>query len=78
MHDIGVTKDYAAALYWHRKSAELGSPNGQNNLADHYENGFGVTKDLEMALYWYRKAAAQGDESAKRSVQKLEPMVSGR
>ena len=75
---LGVTKDYAAALYWHRKSAELGSPNGQNNLADHYENGFGVTKDLEMALYWYRKAAAQGDESAKRSVQKLEPMVSGR
>ena len=75
---LGVTKDYAAALYWHRKSAERCSPSGQNNLADQYENGFGVTKDIEMALYWYRKAAAQGDESAKRSVQKLEPMVSGR
>ena len=75
---LGVTKDYAAALYWHRKSAELGGSSGQNNLADHYENGFGVAKDIEMALYWYRKAAAQGDESAKRSVQKLEPMVSGR
>ena len=75
---LGVTKDYAAALYWHRKSAELGGSSGQNNLADHYENGFGVAKDIEMALHWYRKAAAQGDQSAKRSVQKLEPMVSGR
>ena len=75
---LGVTKDYAAALYWHRKSAELGCSSGQNNLADHYENGFGVAKDIEMALHWYRKAAAQGDQSAKRSVQKLEPMVSGR
>ena len=75
---LGVVQDYAVAVYWHRKAAESGNPGGQNNLADHYENGFGVAKDIEMALYWYRKAAAQGDESAKRSVQKLEPMVSGR
>ena len=53
--------DYATAAKIYRKSAALGFPLSQNNLARLYETGLGVPRDLVVAHVWYLLAAASGD-----------------
>ncbi|MGD0521111.1 MAG: bifunctional trypsin-like peptidase domain-containing/SEL1-like repeat protein [Terracidiphilus sp.] len=62
---IDAKQDYAKAASWYRKSADLGSPQGQFGLGVLYENGHGVTQDFTQAAVWYRKAAEQGDPDAQ-------------
>lgn len=56
----GYTKDYAKAVEYSRKAAELGSAKGQFRLGYCYDEGRGVNQDYSQAVYWYRKAAEQG------------------
>ena len=53
-------KDMASAVYWYRKSAELGYAKAQYNLGMCYYCGQGVSKDISKALKWWRRAAEQG------------------
>ena len=46
------------------RSAELGYPQGQLNLAEMYVNGQYVEKDLTRALYWFNQAALQSYKPA--------------
>ncbi len=54
-------KDYAQAVSWFRKAAELGVARAQINLALCYYKGEGVTKNLEQARFWARKALQSDD-----------------
>lgn len=65
-HDAG--RNTAEAYRWYRKSAELGSPAAQYNLAVCYQDGEGVGQDYDQAIYWYGKAAAQGDADSQRNL----------
>ena len=64
--------DYAEALVWSRKLAELGYSSGQYNLGVMYAEGLGVPKDRTQALAWLQKAASQHDTSANFARRYLE------
>ena len=67
----GVTKDYAEAVRWWRKSAEQGHAKAQGILGYCYHSGEGVTKDYAKAVRWLRKAAEQGHVDAKRRLNEM-------
>ena len=48
-----------------KKSANLGSSEGQNNLGFCYNEGLYVSQDYKQAVYWYKKAAEQGYDLAQ-------------
>ena len=56
-----TSPDYALAAKTYRKSAVLGYPLSQNNLARLYETGMGVPQDPVVAHVWYLLAATGGD-----------------
>ena len=64
----GKTQDYAEAVKWARKAAELGNSLGQFRLGSCYTEGKGVTHDYVEAVKWYRKAADQGYAGAQISL----------
>ena len=72
-----TTSDFARAAETYRKSAVLGYPLSQNNLARLYEMGRGVPKDPVVAHVWYLLAASSGDSALvsnrDRSAQHLLP-----
>ena len=47
------------------KSAQLGHPIAQYNLAMMYDNGKSVTIDHQQAVYWYKKSAEQEFSTAQ-------------
>lgn len=61
----GKTQDYAEAVKWARKAAELGNSLGQQRLGSCYAAGKGVTHDYVEAVKWWRKAADQGNDWAQ-------------
>lgn len=61
----GRTKDYALAVKWARKAADLGNSQGQFRLGVCYDNGRGVPQDYAEAVKWLRKAAEQGHAKAQ-------------
>ena len=67
-----VKQNYAKAVEWYQKAAELGVELAQYNLAGCYEEGRGAAKDRPIALDWYKKAAAQGLYEAKRAVLRMD------
>ncbi|GAB2923759.1 hypothetical protein GCM10027093_73890 [Paraburkholderia jirisanensis] len=60
----GVTKDYAAAASWMRKSAEQGNDRAQFSLSTMYKEGVGVPKDKARQIEWLEKAAWQYNRDA--------------
>jgi TPR repeat protein len=71
----GVAKDQAEAVSWYRKAAEQGDTNAQISLGHKYNVGEGVTKDpVEAYAYW--NLAGITDEGARRSLARLEKMIS--
>jgi TPR repeat protein len=60
----GVSRDYAQAMEWFTKAANLGNAIAMNNIGAMYCNGEGVTKDMSKAVEWWQKAAALGEKNA--------------
>ena len=61
---LGVAADEMQAVYWLRKSADLGDAYAQCALGEKYEYGKGIAKDLAQAQLLYTQAAEQGDSRA--------------
>ena len=55
--DLG---NYAEALKWYRKGADIGDVASQTHLAEMYLDGVGVEQNLAEALRWYEPSAANG------------------
>ncbi len=53
-------KDYASAVEFYKKAAELGNPASMNSLGVCYSFAKGVEKDPQKSLEWYTKAAEGG------------------
>ena len=58
-------KDYANALPYFQRAAEVGNVDAQNNLGVMYHFGEGVSKDFSKAAEWYRKAAEKNHVKAQ-------------
>jgi len=61
----GVTRDYAEAARWYRRSAERGGPRGQFALGMFHLEGLGTPKNFEEAVKWLGLAAKQKYEQAQ-------------
>ena len=61
-------EDYAAALPWIRRAAELEQPTALYSLGEMHAKGQGLPKDPEAALAWYERAAALNHPEATREV----------
>ncbi|CAG8566160.1 11886_t:CDS:1 [Ambispora leptoticha] len=61
--------NFEYALYWIRKSANLGFDEAMKFMAVSYEEGSGtLPQDLYKAFWWYRKWEATGSSEATQSV----------
>ncbi len=69
---MGVTANYAKALYYYRKAADQGLASAQFNLGFMYEKGRGVPDNSTEALIWYRLAANQGYVKAQNKLKEIE------
>jgi len=67
----GGAGNIKVAVEWFRKSAELGSAQGQFRLGAAYETGEGVEKDYAQALKWYRLSAEQKDKGGQYGLGRL-------
>lgn len=56
--------DYNEAVYWYKKSAELGYRSAYYQLGDCYKYGSGVKADSEKSQEYYIEAFLAGDEDA--------------
>lgn len=65
LHGERVPQDYAEAMKWYRRAAEIGYKDAQYELARLYDQGVGVTADKTEAAKWYTKAAEQGVRRAQ-------------
>ena len=64
LHGIIVDQDYDKAKDWFEKSAEAGSPIGQNELGILFLHGISVKQDYKVAMELFEKSAKQGHASA--------------
>ena len=64
----GVEQDYAKAMEWFEKAADLGNSNAINNIAWMYKYGNGVEQDHAKAMEWYEKAVELGDGTAMNNI----------
>ena len=64
---LGVPPDYAEAVKWFRKAAELGDATAQKNLAAKYNNGHGVPQNYAEAYVWSSIAVMSGNKRAIKS-----------
>ena len=72
---VAVEQDYVQAASWYRKAAEQGDTIAQTSLGRMYNVGEGVTKDVVEA-YAYFNLAGITEEGARRSLTRLEKMIS--
>jgi TPR repeat protein len=64
----GVKRDYAQAMKFWRKAADLGDAIAPFNIGAMYEDGWGVKRDYAEAVKWYLKAAGLGNAKAQRNI----------
>ena len=60
----GVDQDYAKAMEWFTKAADLGNASAMRWIGYMYHFGEGVEVDYAKAMDWYSKAADLGDSTA--------------
>jgi TPR repeat protein len=63
---VGVPQDYAEAMTWYRKAADVGNAPAMWRIGMLFAHGQGVSSDFAEAMKWYRKAADSGDSVAMR------------
>ena len=69
---LGVEQDYAQAMEWYTKTADLGDTDAMNYIGNMYRmGGLGVEQDYTQAMEWYTKAADLGDTIAMVNVGSL-------
>ncbi|MBQ0031936.1 MAG: sel1 repeat family protein, partial [bacterium] len=67
LRGFGCKQDMTMAFDCFRTAAELGHPEGMDNVSACYQFGHGVAKDNELCLWWaMRGRAARGDEAAAK------------
>lgn len=59
-----MPKDYAQAVFWLTKAANMGNMDAQLKLGQMYLEGQGVPQDDDIAFVWIRKSAEQEHEWA--------------
>lgn len=64
----GVEQDYAQAMEWYEKSADMGNPTAMSNIAFMYANGEGVEQDYAKAVELFEKSADLGDRDAMNNL----------
>jgi uncharacterized protein len=57
-------KNYAEAMDWFRKAAELGNADAMSYIGYLYLNALGIPADYAEAMRWYLKSADLGDATA--------------
>lgn len=62
-------KDYAAALPWLRRAADLGQPTALYTLGLMHAEGLGVPKDPAASLEFHERAAVLGQEESRQEVE---------
>jgi TPR repeat protein len=68
----GVPRDYAQAVVWLRRAAELGHARAQLQLGVCYADGLGLRNDAAQAVAWFRTAAEMIKPSRKKQLNRLE------
>ncbi len=64
----GVDQDYAKAMEWYTKAADLGNASAMNQIGYMYHFGEGVEVDYAKAMDWYSKAADLGVAMAMNNI----------
>ena len=64
----GVEQDYAKALEWYEKAADLGNSSAMNQIGNLYGHGLGVELDYAQALEWLEKSADLGNSDAMNNI----------
>jgi hypothetical protein len=64
----GVEQDYATAMEWFEKSADLGNKDAMSNIAYAYSEGLGVEQDYAKAMEWYEESADLGNATAMYNI----------
>lgn len=64
----GVAQNYAEALNWFKKAANLGDVTAMNEIGYMYHEGEGVAQNYAEALKWFKKAADLGDATAMTNI----------
>lgn len=72
---LGVEQDYAKALEWFEKAAELNYTTAVHNIGYMYQEGLGVEQDYDKALEWYEKAVELGDEDTKENIEYIKSIM---
>ncbi len=65
-------RDYATAMQWFQKAAEINYSEAIYNIGVLHENGWGVRADKLEAASWYLRAAELGHDGARSAMQRLE------
>ena len=60
----GVAQNYAEALKWYKKAADLGDAEAMKIIGWMYDDGDGVAQNYVEALKWFKKAADLGEADA--------------
>ncbi len=73
----GIEHDYAKAMEWYKKAAELGDASSMHSIGYMYANGEGVEQDWNKALEWMEKAveADPYDEQYKEDLEHVKSML---
>ncbi len=75
MYADGVEKDYSKAILWLERAVRQNQPNGMNNLAVCYSQGWGVPQNKKKALELYKKAADLGSKKGKENYELLKKQL---
>ncbi|KAG0299114.1 hypothetical protein BGZ97_003871 [Linnemannia gamsii] len=65
---FGVHQDYAQAMTWYLKAANLGHVGSQHNVGFFHDNGIGVRQDYAQAMVWCLNTAEQGHPNSQYNI----------
>lgn len=66
-----MPQDYAKAMQFYRRAAELNNNSAIADIGYMYEYGLGVTANRQLAIDWYKRAATLGNSWAKDNLKRL-------